>query len=237
MVFPVVMYGCESWTVKKPKTWCFWTVVLEKTLESPLDCKEIKSVHSEGGQSWVFFGRNDAKAETPVLWLPHAESWLIGKYSDARRDWGPEEKGTTEDEMAGWHHQLDGRESEWTLGVGDGQGGLACCDSRGHKQLDTTEQLNWTEWSVMASIFSSAIAPHFMFPCINGGIYFHLAMSVYFSPPCFLCFMLDFSLRNKGEEYVCSSSTFQYPQYGFLMFCNLFVWSLTGRICRAYSRN
>ena len=121
------------------------TVVLEKTLESPLDCKEIQPVHSKGDQSWVFFGRNDAKAETPVLWPPHAKSWLIGKDSDAGRDWGKEEKGTTEDEMAGWHHWLNGREFEWTPGVGDGRGGLACCNSWGHKESDTTEQLNWTE--------------------------------------------------------------------------------------------
>ena len=102
-------------------TLCFWTVVLEKTLESPLHCKEIQPVHSEGDQPWDFFGRNDAKAETPVLWPPHAKSWLIGKDSDAGRDWRQEEKGTTEDEMAGWHHWLDGRESEWTPGVVDGQ--------------------------------------------------------------------------------------------------------------------
>ena len=132
------------------KNWCFWTVVLEKTLESPLDFKEIQPVHSEGDQPWVFYGRNDAKAETPVLWLPHAKSWLIGKYSDAGRDWGQEEKGTTEDEMAGWHHWLDGHEFEWTPGVGDGQGGLVCCNSWGHKESDTTEQLNWTEcWKMM----------------------------------------------------------------------------------------
>ena len=109
MVFPVVMWelDCEeSWA---PKNWCFWTVVLEKTLESPLDCKEIQPVHSKGDRSWVFFGRNDAKAETPVLWPPHAKSWLIGKDSDDGRDWRQEEKGTTEDEMAGWHHGLDGR--------------------------------------------------------------------------------------------------------------------------------
>ena len=112
---------------------------------SPLDCKEILPVHSEGNQPWVFFGRNDVKAETPVLWSPHAKSWLIGKDSDARRDWGQEEKGTTEDEMAGWHHWLSGNESEWTLGVGDGQGGLACCDSWGREESDTTERLNWTE--------------------------------------------------------------------------------------------
>ena len=132
----------EGWTLKN---WCFWTVVLEKTLESPLDCKEIQPVHSEGDQSWVFFGRNDAKAETLVLWPPDAKSWFIGKDSDAGRDWGQEEKETREDEMAGWHHWLNGRESEWTQGVCDGQEGLACCNSWGRKESDTTERLNWTE--------------------------------------------------------------------------------------------
>ena len=130
----------ESWA---PKHWCFWTVVLERTLESALDCKEIQLVHSEGDQPWDFFGRNDAKAETPVLWPPHVKNWLIGKDSDAGRDCGQEEKGITEDEMAGWHHLLDGCEFEWTPGVGDEQGGLACCDSWGRKQSDTTERLNW----------------------------------------------------------------------------------------------
>ena len=125
--------------------WCFWTVVLKKTLESPLDCKEIQPVHSEGDQPWDFFGRNDAKAETPVLWPSHAKSWLIGKDSDAGRDLGQEEKGTTEDEMAGCHHWVNGREPEWTPGVVDGQGGLACCDSWGHKELNTTEQLIWSD--------------------------------------------------------------------------------------------
>ena len=119
--------------------------MLEKTLESPLDCKEIQPVHSEGDQPWEFFGRNDAKAETPVLWPPHTKSWLIGKDSVAGRDWGQEEKGMTEDEMGGWHHWLDGCESQWTLGVGDGQGGLACCDSWGHKESDTTEWLIWSD--------------------------------------------------------------------------------------------
>ena len=132
----------ESWALKN---WCFWTVVLEKTLASPLDCKEIQPVHSKGDQPWDFFGRNDAKAESAVLWPPHAKSWLIGKDSDAGRDWGQEEKETTEDEMAGWHHWLNGREFEWTPGVGDGQGGLACCDLWGRKESDTTERLNWTE--------------------------------------------------------------------------------------------
>ena len=135
-------YYKESWV---PKNWCFCTVVLEKTLESPLDCKEIQPVHSEGDQPWDFFGRNDAKAETPVLWPPHGKSWLIGKYSDAGRDWGQEEKGTTEDEMAGWHHWLNAHELGWIPGVGDGQGGLvACCDPWGRKESDTTERLNWT---------------------------------------------------------------------------------------------
>ena len=130
----------ESWA---PKNWCFWTVVLEKTLESPLDYNEIQPVHPKRDQSWVFFGRNDAKAETPVFWPPHVKSWLIGKDSDAGRDWGQEEKGMTEDEMAGWHHWLDGCEFEWTPGDGDGQGGLVCCDSWGHRELDRTERLNW----------------------------------------------------------------------------------------------
>ena len=136
----------EGWALKN---WCFWTVVFEKTLESPLDCKETQPVHSEGDQPWIFFGGNDAEAETPVLWPPHAKIWLIGKDSDAGRDWGQEEKGTTEDEMAGWHHWLDRRESEWTPGVGDRQGGLVCCDSWGCKESDTTERLNWTELNWM----------------------------------------------------------------------------------------
>ena len=134
---------CEGGRAQK--NWCFWTVVLEKTLENPLDCKEIQPVHSEGDQAWDFFGRNDAKAETPVLWPPHAKSWLIGKDSDAGRDWGQEEKGTIEDEMAGWHHWLDGHESEWTPGVGDGKGGLACRDSWGRKESDMTEWLIWSD--------------------------------------------------------------------------------------------
>ena len=156
VVFPVVMYGCESWTVKKAEwridvfeLWCW-----RRLLRVPMDCKEIQPVHSKGDQPWVFFGRNDAEAETPILWPPHAKNWLIGKDSDAGRDWGQEEKGTTEDEMAGWHHQLNGHESEWTPGDGDGQGGLACCDSWGHKESDTTERLNWTELNALARISS-----------------------------------------------------------------------------------
>ena len=140
-----------------PKNWCFWTVVLEKTLESPLDCKEIQPVHAKGDHSWVFFGRRDAKAETPVLWPPDAKSWLIRKGSDAGRDWGQERKGTTENEMAGWHHRLDGSKFEWTPGVGDGQGGLACCDSWGRKESDTTEPLNWTELNWTGSFYCLTI--------------------------------------------------------------------------------
>ena len=130
-----------------PKNWCFWTVVLEKTLESPLDCKEIQPVHSQGHQSWVFIGRTDAEAETPILWPPHAKNWLIGKDPDAGKAWRQEEKGTTEDDMVGWHHQLDGHEFQQAPGAGDEQGDLACCSPWGRRELDTTEQLNWTEYS------------------------------------------------------------------------------------------
>ena len=129
---------------RKPKNWYFWTVVLEKTLESPLDCKEVQPVLPKGDQSWMFIGRTDAKAETSILWPPHAKSWLIGKDPDAWRNWGQEEKGMTEIEMAGWHHHLAAHEFVWTPGVGDGQGGLACCDSLGCKESDITERLNWT---------------------------------------------------------------------------------------------
>ena len=144
----------ESW---KPKNWCFWTVVLEKTLESPLDCKEIQPVHPKGDKSWVFIERTDAVAETPILCPPHAKRWLIGKDSDSGRDWRQEEKGTTKDEMSGWHHWLNERESECTPGVGDGEGGLACCSSWRHKELDTTERLNWTEltrWTFVGKAMS-----------------------------------------------------------------------------------
>ena len=139
----------EGWTLKN---WCFWTMVLDKTLESPLNCKEIPPVHSKGDQPWVLFGRNDAKAEILVLWLPHAKSWLIGKDSDAGRDWGQEEKGMTEDEMAGWHHRLDGHEFEWTQGVSNGQEGLACCDSLCPKESDTTELLNCCQANCLISL-------------------------------------------------------------------------------------
>ena len=140
------MYGCESWIIKKAvKNWCFWTVVLKKTLESPLDCKEIQPVHSKGNQSWIFIGSTDAEAETPVLWPPDVNNWLIGKDTDTVKDWRQEEKGVTEGEMVGWHHWLDGHEFEQALAVDDGQGGLVCCTPWGHKELDRIERLNWTE--------------------------------------------------------------------------------------------
>ena len=143
MVFPVVMYGCEldykgSWVLK---IWCFWTVVLEKTLQSPLDCKEIKPVHPKGNQSWIFIGKTDAEAEAPMLWLPDAKSWLIWKDPDAGKHWRQEDKGTTEDEMVGWHQQLNGHEIEQAPGDGEGQGGQACCSPWGHKELEATERL------------------------------------------------------------------------------------------------
>ena len=130
----------QSWA---PKNWCFWTGVLEKTLESPLDCKEIKPVNPKGNQSWIFTEGTDAEAEAPIPWPSDTKNWLTGKDLDAGKDWRWEEKGTTKDKMVGWHHQLDGHEIEQTLGVGDGQGGLACCSPWGRKELDMTEQLNW----------------------------------------------------------------------------------------------
>ena len=132
------------WELDCEENWCFWTVVLEKTLESPLDCKAIQPVHSKD-QSWVFIGRTDVEAETPILWPPDETSWLIWKDPDVGKDWGQEEKGMTEDEIVGWHYQLNGYGFGWTPGIGDGQGDLASCDSWGCKESDTTEWLNWTE--------------------------------------------------------------------------------------------
>ena len=130
----------ESWV---PKNWCFWTVVLEKTLENPLDCKEIQPVHPKGDQSRVFIRRTDVEAKTPILWPPDGKSWLIGKDPDAKKDWGQKEKGTPENEMVGWHHQLN--EHGWNPGVGDGQGGLACCGSWGRRVgHNWATELNWT---------------------------------------------------------------------------------------------
>ena len=143
----------KSWA---PKNWCFWAVVLEKTPGSPLDCKEVKPVHPKGDQSWMFIGRTDVEAEAPILWPPYVKSWLIWKDPDSGKDWGQEEKGTTEDEMLGWP-------------VGDGQGGLACCDPWGHKELDMTERLNWTELSLVwqSRLSRGSLCFQEMFPLIR----------------------------------------------------------------------
>ena len=143
----------EGWALKN---WCLQTVLMEKTLESPLDWKEIKPVNPKGNQPGIFTGRTDAEAEAPVLWPPGAKNWLIGKHRDPGKDWRQEEKVMTEDEMAGWHHWLNGRESVWAPRVGDGQGGLACCNSWSRKELDMTEQLKWTElnWTELNSRLS-----------------------------------------------------------------------------------
>ena len=135
----------ESWVLKN---WCFWTVVLEKTLESPLDCKEIKPINPEGNQSWLFIGGTDGEAEAPILWPPDAKNWLIRKDPDARQDWRQEEKGMTEDEIVGWHHWLNGHEFEQAPEDGEGQGSLVCCSPWGHRKSDTTERLNSSESNI-----------------------------------------------------------------------------------------
>ena len=132
----------ESWV---PKNWWFSIVVLEKSLESPLDSKEIQPDHPKGNQSWIFIGRINTEAEAPILWLPDAKNWLLGKDPDAGKDWRQEEMQMTENKMVGWHHQFNGHEFEQALGVGDGQGSLVYCSPWGHKQSDTTERLKWTE--------------------------------------------------------------------------------------------
>ena len=139
----------ESWG---PKNWCFWAMVLEKTLESRLDCKEIQPVHPNGNQSWIFIRRTDAEGETPVLSPPDAKNWLTGKDPDAGKDWRWEQKGMTEDEMVGWHHWLNGHELEQALGAGDGQGSLACCSPWGCKESEMTERLNWAERNLKSLI-------------------------------------------------------------------------------------
>ena len=178
MVFPVVMYGCESWTYKEswmPKNWCFWTVVLEKTLESPLDCKEIQPVHPKGDQSWVFIGRTDVEAETPILWPTDAKSWLIWNDPDAGKDWRQEEKGMTEDEMVGWHYQLHWVNSSswwWT-----GKSGML---RWGRKALDMTERLNWTESKLQVrnkELFRSKFFPIILCQCSIKKGYCNIHMS------------------------------------------------------------
>ena len=132
----------ESWAAKN---WCFWTVVLEKTLESLLNCKEIKPVNLKGNQSWIIIGRTDAEAEAPILWLPDVQSWLTVKDPNAQKHWRQEQKGRTENEMVGWHHQFNGYEFEQAPRVGNWQGSLACCSPSGGKESDMTEWLNWTD--------------------------------------------------------------------------------------------
>ena len=139
----------ESWA---PKNWCFWTVVLEKTLESPLNSKEIQPVHPKGDQSWVFIGRTDAEAETPILWLPDAKSWLIEKDPNAEKDWEQEEKEMTEDEMIGWYHWINGHEFVQTLGDGEGWESVECYCPWGHTELDVTERLDDNSKSFLASV-------------------------------------------------------------------------------------
>ena len=157
-------------------------MVLVKTLENPLDCKEIQPVHLKGNQSGIITGRTDAEAEAPALWPPHAKSWLIGKVSDAGRDWRQEEKGMTGDEMAGWHHWLNGRKSERTLGVGDGQKSLACCSPWGRKESDTTERLNWTELNrdVFERLYIKISIAISLGREIVGDFYFILSALLYF---------------------------------------------------------
>ena len=164
------MYRCESWTIKKTEGWridAFWIVVLEKTLENSLDCKEIQPVNPKGNQSWMFTGRTDAEAEAPILWPPDMKNWLIGKDPDAGKDWRQEEKGMTEDEMVGWHHWLKRHEFEWAPGVGKGQGRLVCCSPWGCKDLDMTEQLNWTDsllfFFLYVNFFSNLLFSFFTF--------------------------------------------------------------------------
>ena len=173
MVFPVVMYGCDSWTIKKAECrrihafelWCW------RRLLSPLDCKEIQPVHPKGDQSWVFIGMTDVEAETPILWPADAKSWLIWKNPDAGKDWEQEEKATTEDEMVGWYHRLNGHGFGWTPRTGDAQGGLTCSGSQGCKELDTTEWLNWNE-QVFADWWSSVLKKIFpeAFGCMSDSL-------------------------------------------------------------------
>ena len=156
MVFPVVMYGCESWTKESwvLKNWWFWTVVLKKTVERPLDYKDIKPLNPKGNQPWIFIVRTCAEAEAPILWPPDVKSWLTGKDPDAGKDWGQEEKETTKDETVGWHHLFNGHEFEQTLGDTEEQGSLVCCSPWGHKELDMTKQLKNNNLSLCVSLNS-----------------------------------------------------------------------------------
>ena len=176
----------ESWA---PRNWCFWTVVLGKTLGGPLDCKEIQPVHPKGDQSWVFIGRTDVEAETPILLPRDAKNWLIGKNPNAGKDWVQEEKGTTEDEMVGWHHRLNRHRFGWIPGV-DGQGGLASCSSCGHKESDATERLNWTDAILnLYYLNSSETQRHFSYK------------TVYFPPFCGIIFVHIIFINVQAQQF------------------------------------
>ena len=151
----------ESWA---PKNWCFWTVVLDKTLESPLDCKAIKPINSKGNQSWIVIGRTDAEDGASILWLLDAKNCLIRKDPNVGKAWRQEEKGTTEDEMIGWHHWLDGHEFDQAPGVNDGQGSLVCCSPWGRKESDMAECLNWTELKTIKALQTQEL---FISPSLN----------------------------------------------------------------------
>ena len=202
---------CEdSWVLKN---WCFWTVVLEKTLESPLDCKEIQPVHPKGNQSWVFIGRTDVEAETPVLWPPDAKSWLIGKDPDAGKDWGQEEKGTTEDEV-GWHYRLNGHGFVWTPEVGDGQGGLACCSSWGCKELDMTERLNWTELMKNIWISHNSLYKLLNMACHLVSSYKHIVDRIHFFVPCLKFYVSTILTQKLALDKFCTTPRlFLIPSY------------------------
>ena len=158
MAFPVVMYGCESWTIKKAECqrtdafelWCW-----RRHLRVPSTARRSNSVNPKGNQSWIFIGRTDAEAETPILWLPDSKNWLTGQDPDVGKDWGLEDKGMTKDEMVGWNHWLNAHDFEQAPGVGDGQGGLVCCSPLGHMESNRTEQLNWTEWGTEKEILNN----------------------------------------------------------------------------------
>ena len=189
----------QSWA---PNNWWFWTVVL-KTLKSPLDCK-IKPVHPKGNQSWIFTGRTDAEAETPILWPPDGKNWLIGKDPDAGQDWRPEEKWMAEDEMVAWHHRLHGHEFEQAPGVGDGQGSLVCCSPWGHKESDTSEQLNWTEekkrtvisklksklYKILSPLLSSSYDSHFSTRCLKLFCKYSIVFTLLSFLPLFLALLI-----------------------------------------------
>ena len=201
---PILLIYTHKYRVQK--NWCFWTVVLEKTLESPLDCKEIQPIHPKGDQSSVFIGRTDVETETPILWPPDAKSWLNGKDPDAGRDWGQEEKGTT-DEMVGWHHQHNGHGFVWTLGVGDGQGGLACCGSWGRKESDTTEQLNWTDTYIHTYMH---VGKAYIYICVCVCVIRYMNMFIYLYMPCLFTYVLFIFTYKYTHTYTYNTITYTY---------------------------